>query len=76
MSLICLAFSLLAAYGSYDNFFSKVRCTYGGSKLSWFFGIICESFGVIGVATLWLVLSLISFVYGMRALMKFIKYSK
>ncbi len=63
-------FSLLFAYAAYYNFFEKVYCTYGGSKLSWFFGIICESFGDLGVVILWLILSLLSLAVGFKVLLK------
>jgi hypothetical protein len=69
---VCSAFmfSLLSAYAAYHNLFEKAQCTYGGSKLSWFFGVICESFGSLGVVIVWLILSLLSLAVGLKVFLK------
>jgi hypothetical protein len=43
------------------------KCSYGGSKLSGLFGLVCESLGKTGVAWLW-------FMIGLAALVLCIRY--
>lgn len=56
--------SIGAFYASFFNFYIKESCSYGGSKLSWLFGIVCESFGQAGISVLWLIFGVFAFVIG------------
>ncbi|PUA26331.1 MAG: hypothetical protein B0W54_24015 [Cellvibrio sp. 79] len=61
---IFISLSIGAFYASYFNFYFKEGCSYGGSKLSWLFGIVCESFGQAGISVLWLIAGIFAFVIG------------
>lgn len=61
---IFILISIAALYTSYFNFYIKEGCSYGGSKLSWLFGIVCESFGQAGISVLWLIAGIFAFAIG------------
>jgi hypothetical protein len=67
---ICVIFSFMAAFSSYYNFFVIEKCTYGGSKLSWLFAIICETVGNTGIAITWLILSILAFTFGIKLIIQ------
>jgi hypothetical protein len=62
--------SIGAFYASYFNFYGKQSCSYGGSKLSWLFGIACESIGQAGVSIVWLVGGVFAFTLGALLMFK------
>jgi hypothetical protein len=64
IGMASLCFSFGALYASYLNFHVKENCSYGGSKLTWLFGIVCESLGKSGAAWLWLIIGIVAFVVG------------
>lgn len=66
---ISIVFSALAFYVSYLHFYIKDQCSYGGSRLSWLFAIVCESLGVAGMAALWLLIGIIAFSLGVGILL-------
>ena len=62
--------SIGAFYVSHFNFHTKESCSYGGSKLSWLFGIVCESFGQMGISVFWLIAGVFAFVIGSFCLLR------
>lgn len=68
IGLASIGFSIGAIYASYLNFYVKENCSYGDSKLTWLFGVVCESLGKAGVAWLWLTIGIVAFVVGIRLL--------
>ena len=64
--------SFAAFYASYFNLYVAVKCSYGGSKLSWLFGMVCESLGKTGASILWSAIGF--FIFGVGSLLLFRRY--